>query len=205
MLPMLPIYISYFAGQENEQKKLKDKIINVISFVLGFTLVFLLLGIFSATLGKLLKRYIFFINIILGIIVILFGLNFIGLLKIPFINKTKGIKLNRTKVTFASSFLFGIIFSISWSPCVGTFLGSALSLIIINGNLLKGILLILSYCAGLGVPFVISVLLIDKLKNTFNVIKKNYDIISKTCGIFLCIMGILIATGLINEYFTWIV
>ena len=201
MLPMLPIYLSYFAGQENEGKNTIKMLINVIAFVLGFTLIFTILGVFSATLGVFLKSNMKIINIVLGIIVILFGINFMGVINIPLLNKSKGIKIQKTKTTVISSFLFGVIFSITWTPCVGAFLGTALSIITVSSNILKGTTLILVYCLGLGIPFVISALLIDKLKNTFNSIKKHYKVINKTCGVFLCIIGILMITGLINKYF----
>lgn len=204
MLPMLPIYLSYFAGQENEEKNTIKMLINVIAFILGFTIIFTLLGIFSASLGVFLKSNMNIINIVLGIIVILFGINFMGVLNIPLLNKSNGIKIKKTKATVISSFLFGVVFSITWTPCVGAFLGTALSIITVSGNLLKGVTLILVYCLGLGIPFVISALLIDKLKNTFNSIKKHYPVINMICGVFLCIIGILMITGMIDKYFNLI-
>jgi len=201
MLPMLPIYISYFASQEIKEKNTLKTIINTLGFILGFTVVFTILGVFSASLGILLKENINIINIILGLIIIIFGLNFMGVININMINNTKGIKLKQEKVNFLSSLIFGIIFSITWTPCVGTFLGAALSVITISGNILKGTILILTYCLGLGIPFVISAFLIDKLINTINGIKKHYKMINIICGVFLCIIGILMITGLINKYF----
>lgn len=201
MLPMVPIYLSYFAGQEIEENSTKKTLINVIAFILGFTSVFTLLAIFSASLGMLLKANMNIVSIILGIIVILFGIQYMGVININVLNKSKGVRVKKQSLKFLSSFLFGIVFSITWTPCVGAFLGTALSLITINGNILKGIILILAYCFGLGIPFVISVLLIDKLKNTFIFIKKHYKPINIVCGVFLCIIGICMATGLIDKYF----
>lgn len=203
MLPMLPIYITYFAGQEGKNQKSKT-FFNVISFVIGFTIIFMLLGAFSATLGGFLKSNLKIINILLGVVIVLFGINFMEIINIPLLNKSKGIKSQNKKATMLSSFIFGIVFSVTWTPCVGAFLASALSIIVINGNMLKGILLILTYCLGLGIPFIVSALLIDKLKTTFSAIKKNYKLINIICGSFLCVIGILMATGLINKYFTLI-
>jgi len=202
MLPMLPIYLSYFAGQESTGKSMVKTLLNVFCFILGFTIVYTILGVFSASMGMLLKKYIDMLNIILGIIVILFGLNYIGILNIGIINKGKGIKLKKEPVKYLSSFVFGVIFSITWTPCVGVFLGTALSIITVSGDIIKGATLILTYCLGLGIPFVLSAILIDKLKNTFGIIKENYKIINIICGSFLCIIGILMITGLINRYFT---
>lgn len=97
VLPMLPMYVSYFAG---EDKNLKKVVINSLGFVLGFTIIFVLLGIFASTLGKLITANSGYINIILGIIIILFGLNYIGILNIKILNKSKGIKKNTDKLSF---------------------------------------------------------------------------------------------------------
>lgn len=202
MLPMLPIYLSYFAGQETEEKNTKKTLVHVIGFILGFSTVFTVLAVFSASLGMLLKANMKVVNIILGIIVILFGLQFMGVLNLNILNNSKGMRLRKKNLSFWTSVLFGIIFSITWTPCVGAFLGTALSIITISSNILKGITLILTYCLGLGIPFVISALLIDKLKNTFSFIKTHYKVINIVCGVFLCIIGICMSTGLIDKYFT---
>ncbi len=204
MLPMLPIYISYFAGQENDNTNKLKTLKNALGFVIGFTIIFTLLAILSASLGSFLKSNMYIVNVILGILVIVFGINLIGIIKLPFVNNTKGIKLKSKNATFISSIIFGVIFSITWTPCVGAFLGTALSIILVNGHILKGTILILIYCIGLGIPFIISAILIDKLKNTFNVIKKHYKTINIMCGIFLCIIGVLMITGLIDKYFSLI-
>jgi len=101
---------------------------------------------------------------------------------------------------FFSAILFGMVFSIGWTPCVGAFLGSALMLASQQGHVLTGVLMLLCYSAGLGIPFVASALLIDSLKSTFDFIKRNYTIINRICGILLIIMGILMMTGLMNKF-----
>lgn len=190
LLPMLPIYISYFMGdKENDNKK---TIINSIGFVLGFTIVFLFMAIFASTLGIFVSKYLKYIKVIFGIIVILLGLNYMEILNFKFLNNSKGINMKVKNLNFLKSMLFGILFSISWTPCVGTFLGSALLLVAKGNDLLKGIILMLLYSVGLGIPFVISVILMEKLKSIFDFIKKNYGVIKKICGIVLIIMGIYI-------------
>lgn len=189
MLPMIPIYLSYFMGEEEKSKK---KIINSIGFVLGFTIVFILLSIFASKLGNLLINGIKYIKIIFGFLIILLGANYMGILKISILNKTKGISIKNKDFNFFKAILFGILFSISWTPCIGTFLSSALLLVASNQNILKGIILMLLYSIGLGIPFIISAILIDKLKNMFNFIKKHYNIIKMISGLILIIMGIYI-------------
>lgn len=188
LLPMLPIYLSYFMGKE--EKNLKKAIKNAIGFVIGFTIVFLILSIFASQLGSFISQSISYIKIIFGILIILLGLNYMDVLKIKFLNKTKTIKTQTKDLNFLKAILFGILFSFSWTPCIGTFLSSALLLIAKQQDLVKGILLMLVYAIGLGIPFIISVILIEKLKEVFNFIKKHYRIIKIISGIILIIMGI---------------
>lgn len=196
ILPMLPMYISYFAGQKKEEKK--NALINSIGFVIGFTIIFVLLGVFASTLGYFVRKYIKIINIIFGISIILLGLNFMDILKIPFINNTKGIKYKAKNLNFLKSILFGIMFSVAWTPCIGTFLGTALMMVANNGEIIKGMIMLFLFSIGLGIPFIISAILLEKIKSTFDFIKRKYKIINIISGIILIITGILIMTDLIN-------
>lgn len=194
MLPMIPIYLMYFAGDANKKN---NTVLNSIAFVTGFTLVFCILGVFAGTIGGILREYQTIVNIICGIIVILFGLNYLEFINIKlFKNSNK----KQTKVTgLFSAFLFGVIFSINLTPCVGAFLGSALMMASTSGSILKGASLLLTYSFGLGIPIIISAFLIKKLTGLFNFIKKHYKIINSICGIFLIIIGISIMFGFMNK------
>ena len=188
LLPMVPIYISYFIGEaENNNKK---AILNSIGFVLGFTTVFLILAIFASQLGTILSSNIRYIKVVFGLVIILLGLNYMEILNIKFLNKSKAKNINTENLNFFKAILFGILFSVSWTPCIGTFLSSALLLVARQQELLKGIILMLLYSIGLGIPFIISAILIEKLKNVFNFIKKHYDVIKRISGVILIIAGI---------------
>lgn len=197
LLPMLPIYLSYFAG--GGERKTKKTLLGATGFVLGFTIVFSALGALAGTLGGFLKQHETVVNIILGLIVIIFGLNYIGVFKLKLFNGGKS-RVKKTEMGFFSAFLFGMVFSVGWTPCVGAFLGSALAMASSEGNMLKGVIMLLLYSLGLGVPFLLSAVLIDKLKGAFTFIKKNYKIINTVCGVFLVIIGILMATGLMSKF-----
>lgn len=190
LLPMIPIYISYFAGRDN--KDMKRAIRNAIGFVVGFTIVFILLAVFASYVGFFISSNIKYIEILFGIIIIIFGLNYMELIKIGFLNKIKRVNADTKDLNFIKSVLFGMLFSISWTPCIGTFLSSALLLVASSNDMIKGILLMLVYSIGLGIPFIISVVLIEKLKTVFNFIKKHYDIVKKISGLILIIMGLYI-------------
>lgn len=201
LLPMLPIYISYFAGQEHEKHR---TVVNALGFVAGFTLVFVALGAFAGTLGSFLRQYQTIVNIVGGVVVVLFGLNFMGVIHIPFLNISRKLNATVKASGFFSSLLFGIIFSIGWTPCVGAFLGSALMLAASSAQSLKGIFMLLLYSLGLGIPFVVSALLIDKLKATFDFIKRHYKAINIISGGLLVVVGVLMATGLLGYFLSFL-
>ena len=199
LLPMLPLYISYFSAGEASKRK---TLINALGFVLGFTTVFVSLGAFAGTVGRLLVRYTLAVNIITGTIVIILGLNFLGIINIAFLNRHRSMAAHdiTKNLKFFSSVLFGVIFTIICSPCVGAFLGSALMKASIQGGTLSGMLMLLVYSMGLAVPFVASALVIDRMKGAFDIIKHNYKVINIISGLFLILMGVLMATGLMGRF-----
>ena len=165
-----------------------------LGFVTGFTVVFVILGALAGTVGIFLREYQTAVNVVSGLIVILFGLNFLGVFKLNLFNGSNR-SVNTDNMGFGAAFLFGIIFSVGWTPCVGAFLGSALMLASQQAHITEGMLMLLAYSMGLGIPFIISAVLIDYLKSAFNWIKKNYRIINIISGTMLVVIGILMATG----------
>ena len=196
LLPMLPIYISYFAGggERSTGKTLKG----ALGFVFGFTVVFVALGALAGTVGSFLREYQTAVNVVSGLIVILFGLNFLGVFKLNLFRGSR-YSVNTDNVGFFSVLLFGMIFSVGWTPCVGAFLGSALMLASQQAHVIEGMLMLLAYSLGLGIPFILSAVLIDYLKTAFNWIKKNYRVINVVSGGLLVLIGILMATGTLGR------
>lgn len=199
LLPMLPIYISYFAGggERSNKKTLKT----ALGFVLGFTIVFVAMGALAGTLGSFLNRYQTAVNIVSGLIVIAFGLQYMGVFHLNLF-KGVGASMEKDNLDFFSAVLFGMVFSVGWTPCVGVFLGSALMLASQQGHVLEGMLMLLVYSLGLGVPFLFSAVLIDRLKGAFNWIKSHYKQVNLVCGGLLVLVGILMATGLLGRFLT---
>lgn len=196
LLPMIPIYISYFAG--GGVRSTRKTLMGAAGFVAGFTIVFVTMGALAGTVGSFLREYQTAVNIVSGLVVVFFGLNFLGVFRL---NLFKGSKhsVDTSNMGFFSTLLFGVIFSLGWTPCVGAFLGSALMLASQQGHVVEGMLMLLAYSLGLGIPFILSAVLIDYLKSAFNWIKRNYAIINKVCGGFLIVIGILMATGVLNR------
>ncbi len=196
LLPMLPIYISYFAG--GGERTMGKTVRNALGFVLGFSLVFMAMGALAGTVGSALKQHQQLVNGVSGIIVILFGLNYLGVLRLNLF-RGSGRSMDNRELGFFSAMVFGVIFSVGWTPCVGAFLGSALMLASQQGQVLVGVGMLLCYSLGLGIPFVLSALLIDQLRSTFNWIKANYNVINKVCGLLLIFIGVLMATGTLGR------
>ena len=194
---MLPIYLSYFAGgsARSTGKALKC----ALGFVVGFSVVFMAMGALAGTIGSFLREYQTAVNIISGVIVVFFGLHFLGIFKIALF-RGNGRSVNTENMGFFSAVLFGVIFSASWTPCVGAFLGSALMLASQQGHVVEGVLMLLSYSLGLGIPFIFSAVLIDYLKSAFDWIKRNYKVINVVSGGFLVMIGVLMATGLLGRF-----
>ena len=196
LLPMLPIYISYFAG--GGERSTKKTLTGAIGFVVGFTVVFTLMGALAGTVGSFLKEHQTAVNIVSGIVVIFFGLNFLGVFKLNLFRGSDR-SVDTSNMGFFSAMLFGMIFSLGWTPCVGAFLGSALMLASQQGSVLVGTLMLLAYSLGLGVPFILSAVLIDKLKSAFDWIKRNYKVINIVSGSLLILIGILMAAGTLGR------
>ena len=201
LLPMLPIYISYFAGggERSTGKTVKA----ALGFVTGFTVVFLLLGALAGTVGSLLREYQTAVNIVTGLIVLFFGLNYLGIFRLNLFRGSRWT-VDTGNMGFFSAILFGMVFSVGWTPCVGAFLGSALMLASQQGHVVEGIVMLLSYSLGLGIPFLLSAVLIDYMKTAFDWIKQNYKIINSLSGGLLVLVGILMATGTLGRFLSLI-
>ena len=182
MLPLLPVYVTYFAAGEAGRGTVLAR---AFAFMVGFTTVFVSLGVFAGSLGAALAAHRTAVNVVCGVLVIVFGLGYLGLFRLPF----TGMKSGRTPTSVLSAFLFGLIYSVSLTPCVGAFLGAALMLAASEGGALKGAVLLLSYSLGLGVPFVVSAVLLGRFRAAFGFIKSRYNIINPICGALLLLFG----------------
>ncbi len=196
LLPMLPVYVSYFSG--GGQRETKKTVTNALGFILGFTLVFVALGALAGTFGQLLRDHQTAVNLVTGLIVVFFGLNFLGVFRVNLFQG--GGRFTGEVLGFFSALVFGMVFSIGWTPCVGAFLGSALLLAASQGHVLEGVLMLFLYSLGLGIPFFLSAILIDKVKGALGFIKNHYGVINKVCGGLLVLVGVLMSTGLFGRF-----
>ncbi len=197
ILPMIPIYVSYFAGGNDSKADGKGSVIrNSLGFVMGFTIVFTLIGALAGSFGALIKTHQGAVNLICGGVVMILGLNYMGVVNLEFLARSFKMDYQAKNLRFFSSILFGMVFSLGWTPCVGTFLGTALMIAVSSGNTGKGILMLLVYSIGLGIPFILCGIFMDSLKETFSFFKKHYSLVNKAAGAILVLTGILMMTGM---------
>ena len=199
VLPMIPVYVLYFAGA-SEGRQMKKTLGRALSFVLGFTALFVLLGVFAGSLGGLLVRYQSEVNIVCGMIMILFGLHYAGVVRITLLEKTMKPDVQLQPKGYLSCALLGAVFAAGWTPCTGPLLGSAMMLAAGKGSVLAGAVLLAGYSLGMGIPFVLCALLIDRVKGAFAAIKRHYKAINRVCGLFLVLVGLAMMTGLYSRF-----
>ncbi len=197
VLPLIPAYVSYISGESIEELRggehsSRKVLINSIAFVIGFSIVFVLLGASATLIGNLLIRNMRIFKIIAGIVMIVFGLHISGVIRINLLNYEKRLKTQKKNTSFVGALLLGFAFSFGWTPCVGPILGAILLQASTAETLGKGILLLSLYSAGLGIPFVLTAVAINVFFSAFSRIKKYFRAIEIVAGVFLVVMGILL-------------
>lgn len=192
ILPLIPVFIAYLAGTDSSGKPGEKPFSNTLAFAFGFSVVFTLLGASASAAGYFLNRNLEYFRYAGGLFMILIGLNFLGLIRIGFLNRSAKLKEVKGDAGFYRSLLFGFTFAFAWTPCITAFLGNTLILASTRGTITAGAALLFVYSLGLGIPFIIVSLLYDKLKAAFVFIKKHHTKIRLVSGILLIISGILV-------------
>ena len=197
VLPILPPYLAYMAGTSVSKIKNNDETINrgvllsAISFSLGLSVVFILLGLAANSMASILIFYQNELRIGSGLLIIIFGLHFIGLLSVPFLQKELRLNLDiKKRGNFLPPFFLGLTFAFGWTPCIGPILGSILAIIAQDVSVLRGLVLIIFYSLGLSIPFIgVAYLLIRGVFIT-RLISKYSLHIEKFTGGFLIFIGV---------------
>jgi len=199
ILPMVPVYLLYLAGKK-EGNNSRALVLNTIGFILGFTIIFVAMGATASTIGFLLASHRMLVQQISGVIIIVFGLHYMGVLKIGFLNKERRFSARTENLTVLSSLVFGMAFSLGWTPCIGPLLGAALTKAANVDTVWQGMLLLFIFSMGLGIPFFLAALLMDKLKSAFDFMKKHFKEITFISGLLLILVG---AAFLFNFFGYW--
>jgi len=206
LLPLVPSFIAYItgvslgdlkdAGKKGEVRK--KAVIHSLLFIAGFSVIFILLGFTATAIGKTLFAYQKYIRIGGGILIAIFGLYLTGLLKLDFLVKERRLKVSTKGASYLGSFLIGVTFAAAWTPCAGPILGSILVLAGTKADLVEGAKLLTVYSLGIAVPFFVTGLLVDLFLEYFNRFKKFISAVNIVGGIFLIIVGVLVATNYLS-------
>lgn len=200
ILPMLPVYLIYLAG-DDQTNGITKRMMNSIGFVLGFTCIFVLLGMSATALGKGLIRYQHILRRAAGIILILFGLNYMGVFRIGFLNREKRVEYQAKKTpNFISAMLFGAVFSFGWTPCMGPLLGMAMFLAGNQNTLWQGAFMLFVFSMGLGIPFLFTAFFYEKLKGVMRWIKRHHIAIQRISGAILIVVGLAFLFDFFSYY-----
>ena len=206
LLPLIPSFIAYITGVSfadltdlNKKGEVRKKTVaHSLLFILGFSAIFILLGLTATFIGKILFRYQKFIRIAGGALIMIFGLYLTGLLKLSFLVKERRFKLPAEGASYLGSFLIGVTFAAAWTPCAGPILGSILVLAGTKASVGEGAKLLCAYSLGIAAPFFITALVINSFLEYFNKFKKFLSAVNIIGGIFLIIVGILVMTNYLS-------
>ncbi len=207
VLPLIPGYLSFISGVSIEELSSREKtgsqygklVLNTVFFVIGFSIVFVLLGAGATKVGNLLQSNLVIFNKVAGVVVFLFGLHVAGLLKIKALNYEKRFHARRKSMGVIGSMTIGIAFAFGWTPCIGPILGAILTLAAQQGSVNHGIMLLLFYSAGLGIPFILTALLFNYLIGAFGFIKRHFRAVEIISGALLMLVGVLIFFNLLQR------
>jgi len=200
VLPIIPGYISYITGKNLDEIEHNKKLVllKTITFSLGFSFVFIILGIAASFIGNVLIFFGNELRIVAGAIIIIFSLNLLGFLNFSFLNQDKRFETGSYKDNYIFPFLVGAAFAFGWTPCIGPVLGSILALSATEATISKGVVLLSMYSLGLAIPFILSGYYMTVFLNSKKGFGKYYVRVTKTGGVILLITGLLILTNQIQ-------
>ena len=206
VLPLIPGYISFISGVSMEELTDREKAgqhlsrvaINTIFFVVGFSIIFIALGASASYVGKWLFANIKIFNKVAGVLIFIFGLHVAGIFRIKALNYEKRFHAGSKKFGIWGSILIGMAFAFGWTPCIGPILGSILTMAANQATVSQGILLLVFYSAGLGIPFILTALLFNWLIGFFGFIKRHFRAVEIISGGLLMVIGVLIFFNLLQ-------
>ena len=209
VLPIVPPYLAYISGVSvsdlsNNSKDRQQIIITALFFVLGLSTVFLLLGFTASVIGAFFLQNQLMFSRISGVIVIIFGLHFLSVFRIPFLDREARIDAGQEGGSAFGAYVLGLAFAFGWTPCIGPQLGAILSLAASEASVAKGTLLLGVYALGLGVPFLLAAIFLTRAIGIMNRMKRHMSLIEKIMGALLLVVGIALLTGAFSSFSFWL-
>ena len=208
VLPIVPPYLAYMSGvalTDVDNKKGRQKIVlTALFFVLGLSTVFVFLGFSASAIGAVFFEYQALLNTIAGFAIMLFGLHFLDIYRLHFLDREARFEVGNYQGTAIGPYVLGLAFAFGWTPCIGPQLGAILSLAASNGSIVKGTVLLAFYAIGLGIPFLIFAFFINRLDGVLNFFKQYFGLIERIMGLLLWTVGLLMLTGGFSSISFWL-
>jgi len=209
VLPIVPPYLAYMSGVsisqiQDERAARRKATISALFFVLGLSTVFLFLGFTASAFGAFfLKNQELFAKIS-GVVVIVFGLHFLGIFRIPLLDREARMGTGDSGGTSLGAYVLGLAFAFGWTPCIGPQLGAILSLAASEQSVARGTFLLGIYAAGLGIPFLLAAMFLSRSMGLMNRLKRHMKLIERAMGLLLIVVGVALATGAFSRFSWWL-
>ena len=206
VLPLVPSYVTFITGMtlEDLQQTKRETLLHALTFVVGFSLIFLALGAGATVFGQLMLRYREWISRVGGVLIIVFGLYLLGILNLGFLARDTRLHLANKPLGYFGTLVVGIAFGAGWSPCIGPILGAILTMAANEADLQRGLLLLLAYSAGLAVPFLLAALMVDRFLKLFAKVRTQMIWVNRFAGAMLILVGILMVSDRFTMLATWL-
>jgi cytochrome c-type biogenesis protein len=206
VLPLVPSYLGFVTGFTLEEMTGRRKLamIHALLFVLGFSLIFILLGAGATALGRVLNYYQDWVTRVGGLLIIFFGLYMVGIIKLGFLEQEQRMHLDRKPLGYLGSVLVGMAFGAGWTPCIGPLLGAILSMAAQQDSLQRGVVLLGWYSAGLAVPFLVTAWAVESFFDWFKKFRRYMPAVQKVAGVLLLIVGVLMVSGQFTRLAGWL-
>ncbi len=207
VLPLIPSYVTFITGLglDDVTRSRRTALVHGLLFVLGFTLIFLALGATATVLGRLLFSQRIWITRAGGVLLILFGLYMAGVLRIGALDRERRLHLADKPVGYLGTVLVGVAFGAGWTPCLGPVLGGILAYTSTVADLQRGLLLLTAYSLGLGIPFLLSALMVDRFLGWFQRVRRHLGTVNRVAGAMLVLVGLLMLSGAFTTMSGWLV
>lgn len=214
VLPLVPPYLGYIGGttldqltgEESVDRRVWLRVVaSAVFFVLGFTTVFVSLGAGASTIGQVLLSYRASLGTLAGIVIILFGLHFLGILRIHLFYSEARYSTAAMEASFAGAYVMGLAFAFGWTPCIGPVLATVLTLAASESSLWSGVRLLFVYSLGLGIPFILAAIAIRPFLGFMKRFKRHFETLEKVMGLLLVVTGLLFVFGAQNWFSQWMI
>ncbi len=207
VLPIVPPYLAYMGGSTIDamtEGRDRGVIGKALFFVMGLSTVFLFMGFAASAFGQIFLQYQREMAWIAGGVIILFGLHFLGILRIPLLYREARFDAGDRGGSLFGAYILGLAFAFGWTPCIGPVLGAILSLAAQEGSISRGVVLMGFYAIGLGIPFLLAAIFMRRFLSSMGRLKRHMGRIEKAMGVLLLVVGVLLVTGLFTELSFWL-